>query len=424
MFTLWFFSPPMAMHMAEGRFYGLLVLTTSLVIWLILTQSQATEHGTVHTRPAMYLLTFLFNGLLVTSHILGVLYSAALLIAFIVLDVHARRLRVGLYLSAVSSWGLLLLERTAIRASAHVGQPWFWTRPPSLKRFLGAFTGFSNLIAVLLIALALLLIVSRSGSARRIASAVARGIRRRRPVYLVIAALVSVPIGMAIEARFGTSLFIDRYLLPVNVGVALLTMEMLSLITWRRFFPRSNWSPLACRSRFLALSGFAMLLLVWVFFHLRAQVVQPRNYTDRLTARLPTGVPVLCEDAWSFTEIIGRQHDSGVLYTYLLDWPQTISATAPRLEVTQYHLMENWRRVGYFSGSILPRSLFLQRFPRFFVLARQATPDDAYGRMIGNPLVYRFAHTAGYQVQIYSRGDVHDPQDPNLWLVCRDSCAR
>ncbi len=36
LFNTWFFSPPMVIHMAEGRFYGLLVLTTSLVMWLVL----------------------------------------------------------------------------------------------------------------------------------------------------------------------------------------------------------------------------------------------------------------------------------------------------------------------------------------------------------------------------------------------------
>ena len=423
LFNMWFFSPPMVMHMAEGRFYGLLVLSTSLVIWLVLTKSQTGEQGRVHTPASLYCLTFLCHGLLTTSHILGILYSAALLLALIVLDLQAGRVRIALYLSAACSWSLLLLERSAIRASAHVGQPWFWTRSPNLKRFLGAFTGFSNEIAILLIVLGLLLILSWNGQAKQIASAFARGFNQRRPVYLVVAALAIVPVGMTVEAHFGTSLFIDRYLLPVNIGLALLTMEAFSLVYWRRFFPGSHWSPLSYRGRALAMGSFAVLLFVWVFFHLRYQTIQSPNYTDRLTARLPRGIPVLCEDAWAFTEIIGREHNSGVLYTYLLDWPQSVSRTAPRLEVTQYHLMENWKKVGYFSGSIQPRDAFLQRYQKFLVLQRQETPTDKYGRMIGNPLVDRFAHTPGYQVQRFSRGDVKDREDPNIWLVCRGSCA-
>lgn len=67
---------------------------------------------------------------------------------------------------------------------------------------------------------------------------------------------------------------------------------------------------------------------------------------------LPRGVPVVCEDAFSFTELVGRQHDSGVHYIFLMDWKQSISPAAPRLEITQYHLMEIWNKVGYFAGSI------------------------------------------------------------------------
>ena len=133
-------------------------------------------------------------------------------------------------------------------------------------------------------------------------------------------------------------------------------------------------------------------------------------------------MPVLCEDAWIFTELMGRQHSSGVLYTYLLDWPQSSSKAAPRLEVTQYHLMENWRRVGYFSGFIEYRDAFLQEHPRFFVLVSQDIPTDIHGRFIGNPLADRFAHTPGYQVQLYSHGDISRRDDPNIWLVCRGPC--
>lgn len=106
---------------------------------------------------------------------------------------------------------------------------------------------------------------------------------------------------------------------------------------------------------------FAAFLLLWVFAHVRMFVIPPKNYTDELTALLPKGIPVICEDAWTFSELIGRQHGSGVRYTYMLDWPQSVSRKAPLLEVTQYHLMENWRKVGYFGGSIVDRDTFFER---------------------------------------------------------------
>lgn len=419
-FNTWFFSRPLVIHMAEGRFYGLLVLSTSLVVWLLMTRCQGEVRGPVRTPASLYVLTFLCHGLLTTSHILGILYSAVLLAVLIASDFIAGRRRILLYLSAALSWFLLVPERNAILASVRVGKPWFWTRPPNLTKLVGAFCGFSGEIAALLLGLCVLLVISLKGNPRRTGVVIARGFERRRPVYLVIAALMMVPVGMAIEARFATSLFIDRYLLPVAIAQAFLAMEALSLTRWRRLLPGSRWAPLSLRGRAVTAGGFAVLLIVWVFWHVRYQAISPINYTDSLTARLPKGVPVLCEDAWAFTEIIGRQHGSGVQYTYVLDWPQTISPSAPRLEVTQFHLMENWKKVGYFSGSIHYMDSFLRDHSVFLVLERKITPTDRYGRMIGSPLVARFAHTPGYQVQFYSLGE--GKEDPDAWLVCRGSC--
>ncbi len=422
MFIVWFLSPQMAVHMAEGRFYGLLVLGASIVIWLLLVKSQAGERGRVRTPVSLYLFTFLAHSLLTTSHTLGVLYSAVLLLALVALDVRAERLRVPLYLSAAASWTWLLLEQSAIRASVLVGQPWFWTKPPSLRRFLGAYMGYSNGIGVLLALLVILLVVSWRGRVGRV-YARAAGWQPRRSVYVVVTALYLVPVGIAIGAQFGTSLFIERYLLPVDLALALLMMELLSLIEWSYFLPEGRWASISPRGRIVTLSSFATVLLGLVFFCVRPQVIQPLDYTDRLTARLPKGFPVVCEDAWSFTEIIGRQHSSGVLYTYLLDWPQSTSKAAPRLEVTQFHLMENWKKAGYFAGSIQSRDTFLQQNAAFLVLQRQVTPTDRDGRIIGNPLVERFARTPGYKVSLYRHGDTSETQDPNLWMICRGPCV-
>ncbi|GAA3762234.1 hypothetical protein [Terriglobus aquaticus] len=425
MFNTWFFSPSIVTHMAEGRFYGLLMLSTSLVVALAfrIHGQEAIEHRSTRTSMGLCLLTFFLHGLLTASHTLGILYSAALLLGAIVLDAGRRRFQWPLYAAAAASWILLLPERTAIRASAQVGKPWFWTRPPGPLRFIGAFTSFSREITVLLFVMCILVFASQNRSARQTISAVAQAFSKRRAVYVVVGALCLVPVGMAIGSHIGTSLFIDRYLLPLNIATALITMELVHLVNWHnlRLGPDSGKYVRPLR---LAAGGlFALALLYSVFVDLRQHPIQSSNYTDRLTAQLPKGAPVVCEDAWAFTELIGRQHSSGVLYTYLLDWPQSIRSDAPRLEVTQYHLMENWKRVGYFSGSIYTRDDFLQHHDRFFVLTRQITPADRFGRFIGNPLAERFAHTPGYQVRMYAKGDPHNLEDPNVWLVCRENCS-
>jgi hypothetical protein len=256
---------------------------------------------------------------------------------------------------------------------------------------------------------------------REVAAVVQRSIRQRRSIYVTAAALGLVPLGFALGSHLGTSLFIDRYLLPLNIATALATMELLSLVRWESFGLKGYAASLG---RVAAASIFAVFLLDNVFMQLRQHPIQSPDYTERLSSRLPKGIPVLCEDAWSFTELIGREHNSGVLYTYPLDWEQSIRPDAPRLEVTQYHLMENWRKVGYFSGSIEPLNRLLQEHDRFFILSRQITPIDRFGRFIGNPLAERLAHTPGYQVRIYLKADLGHLEDPDVWLVCRGTCNR
>ena len=91
---------------------------------------------------------------------------------------------------------------------------------------------------------------------------------------------------------------------------------------------------------------------------------------------------------------------------------------APRLEVTQYHLMENWKKVGYFSGSIHYRDDFLAHNTHFLLLKRVVDATDRNGIIIGNPMVERFAHTPGTQITRLRRNLF----GYSVWLVCTSSC--
>ena len=410
----WFFNPILVSHMAEGRFYGLLVLGAVLAASLLLLADRTTGS------PAwLCLLFFLAHALLTTSHTLGVVYSANLLLALFALDwLSGRTTRIPLHASAALSWLLLLPEHTALAASARVGKPHFWTTPPTLSRFLGAYTSFSVEVSAVLILLALALIASFRQQPAAWRSNLRSAWTARRPAWLLTAAFLAVPLEVALGCLFGPSLFINRYLMPVAVAQVFITAEALTLVRWSTLLP----STLRTRpARVLATAAFACLLLCWIFLHVqRSAIPQQSNYTDALTARFPKGIPVVCEDAWAFTEIIGRQHSSGVPYIYLLDWPQSLSPNAPRLEVTEYHLMENWRTVGYFSGSIQPIDDFLRRTPRFFLLhldppVRIIRPDG-----IGNPLYERFRRDPDYEVQPFGSRNENGYQE--AWIVCRGHC--
>lgn len=415
LFITWFLCPPMVMHMVEGRFYGLLVLATSLTMWVSL---KACEQPRLDLW--LYVAAFAANGLLTTTHTLGVIYSVFLLAAVIVLDQTRRQVRPLFYVCVASSWLLLWPERKAIIASANVGKPWFWTYPPDLIRFVGAFCGFSNAIAFVLLMLVAVLVYTSRKQQGGLKRDLQIGYYERKPIYFCAGSLFCVPLLLGIQSHIaGTSLFINRYLLPVNIGLAFVLAEIILLIRWDLVAPKLSWFPLVGRNLREAVGAFALVLLLWNAIHVQPSTLGPIDYTTTLTAVLPKGIPVVFPDAWGFTEVIGSQHDSGVQYTYMLDWPNSIAPSTPRLEVTQYHLMENWKKVGYFSGSIQYRDEFLRSHSKFLVLKRVGEATDRNGIIIGNQIVRRFAVTPGVQVTRLRR----DIAGYSVWLVCTVSCS-
>ncbi|MGI4830049.1 MAG: ArnT family glycosyltransferase [Janthinobacterium lividum] len=419
LFNTWFFSAPFVEHMAEGRFYGLLVLGVSLAIWLVFALAEAPRPTPAH----FYVLMFGINALLTTSHLLGVVFSGFLLLATIVLDAQGRRLRPLLYLAGAASWMLLLPERTNIHASAAVGKPHFWTIPPGVSGVIAVYTGTSKemelLLALLFCVAAMVLVLRRGDPPAPLQTALAE----RRPVYVVLVTLlVLLPAAFFAEGLVGTWLFNDRYLLPLTVGIAYVTVELVQLIR-SNLRLGSNALPVAAERAIGAAVAvvFVVTMMFWDFRHLRNFSESPQDYTTQLTAMLPKGLPVVCEDAFCFTDLIGRQHASGVPFVYLLDWNQSLNPTAPRLEVTQYHLMENWRNVGYFSGSIQPVGEFLQRNGQFLVVHTDPFPLNNEPPIIGNPIAERLAHDPAYRVVPFAELTRYGKRD-SVFLVCRGRC--
>ncbi len=125
---------------------------------------------------------------------------------------------------------------------------------------------------------------------------------------------------------------------------------------------------------------------------------------------------------------MSRQANSGVLYTYFLDWRNSLDPHTPRGEVTQYHLMENWKKSGYFPEHIQYRDSFLRQHPYFLVLHTDQTAIQSLTRgtpapgarlpWLGNQLVKRFSADPEYQVKPYTVVTVGDVEE-SVYLVCR-----
>lgn len=412
----WFLSPALIPHAAEGRFYGLFLASTlGVCCWIVHLLDDR------HPSWSRLLGTWLVFSLLITSHILGAVYACMLVLAWWCIDFVSGIVRPRLYLAALASLLWLLPSWHAIQASAAVGKPHFWTIQPNVADFFVAYAG-GSLRAELILALLLAMVAISlfSSSKRSEASATLKG--RLVPIILM-SALFTVPLIFYIEGIFAAPLFNTRYLQPVEVATVILIAQLVTML-------QTMWlKQPAIRRMVLTAAGLSMLLMVlqYDFFYLPYFQSAQHDYASPLTANLPGGVPILCEDAFTFTELMRTESDSNVRYLYLLDWQYVVSDDAPRLEVTQYHLMQNWHDVGYFKDHVVYRDDFLAEYPWFLVMHTDedaaATVLHAAGaalrnRMIGNPLTGRFAADPRYTVLPFSTLSF-PPLRESLSLVCR-----
>jgi hypothetical protein len=413
----WFGSPILVQALCEGRFYGLLMASDGLAVFLYFHLADRRQ-----LPWRFYILVFAAHACLVLSHILGVFYSSLIVLAMFLLDWSMRRWRPGLYVAAALPALLLIPCLPAIHASAAVGKPHFWSMQPSFLMFLADYSGFSFKLGALLL---LLLVVLYFGARNRgLRSAILSSVRVRRPVYIYTAVIFLLPVLFLLEGTVGPALCVPRYLLPVTVGTVFVIADLLSLAE-STLLRRSRGSFVVWATVW---SVFLIALLLYDFVYLpRYNPGLQKDYTAQLTSQLPQGIPVVCEDAFAFTELISLQHSSGVLYTFLLDWKTATAPKSPRVEVTQYHLMKNWKDHGFYSGSIHYRDDFVRVTPFFysvsftdFVQPNPFLPPARTERFpgIGNPLHLEFAAMPLYRVDLYKIVPMGE-LTAKIWRICR-----
>jgi hypothetical protein len=411
----WFTSPVLVQALCEGRFYGLVMGSDAVAVYLFLYLAERTRLS-----RTLYVLVFVAHACLVMSHILGVVYSSLIVLTMIIHDLTKRRLRSGLYLTAIAPDLLLIPCLPAIRASAHVGRPHFWSEQPTVAHFFTDFSGFSATVGILIL-VGLTILVAHLKS-QGMLSTLAVAVRQRSAIHLYTAVIFGLPALFLVEGFFAAPLCTPRYLLPTVVGTTFLIAEIIT----------DAAAVLSARARrrpplqFASWAVFLAILLLYDFIYLPQHNPLRHDYTWALTSQLPRHNPVVCEDAFSFIELISLQHSSDVLYTFVLDWKNSVDPKAPRLEVTQYHLMENWKNHGYFSGSIKDRDEFLRITPFFYSISFSDISESSFRAPVvverypqaGNPIHVELARTPGYRVDLANVITLRE-HVVHVWRICR-----
>ncbi len=398
--VVWFSSEIVLWQVLQGRFYGMLLAAVALGVYLFVLAEQPLTRR-------LLLVTNLCHTLLVATHPFGLVYSGVILLAMLASDFFVGRRRLRLYLAVVTGWWILIPSLGALRSSAAVGRPHFWTVAPTLADLGSTYACWSLLSNVLLGGLcAAFLVLPRLP---QMSDHVQWDTSGKRPLAFVCGALLLVPIGTFVVSQWGTSVFVDRYLLPIVIPMSILLCQLFSTLNaaFHSAPPR-----LAALRRVPEFAGIVLLgITLWI-----AVVLFPSYWklpgvdtNLQMLPMLPRGIPIVVEPVDLFDQLLAYHRQAGYNFVYLLDWENVNAPSSPRGEVSGYHEMENWKKVGYFSGSILDSDSFLAHTPVFAVV------DNA------NTLLFERKIRTNPDFQIESLGvvhrDVNPANDTKLWLV-------
>ncbi|HSU18760.1 MAG TPA: glycosyltransferase family 39 protein [Acidobacteriaceae bacterium] len=374
----------------NGRFYGTFLAAAALasLAFLLTTESEPT--------PATLALTFFAHLLLIGSHILGLIYSFALIAGLIVFDTLRHRLHWRVYLSALAAWFLVPLSLHAIRASASVGADAFWTRKPNLLALPYGLVISGMPPAIILGLLLAAVLVKRV--APRVLPAAAPNATLPPSAITLIASLVFGEILLFAKSQVGTSIFSDRYLLPLAIATTLLYAFLLA-----RLLPAAFQA-----SKHPALS-FAVLLPFCAFAASRNvyhQLYPPRGYSRQLSSLLPPGKPVVTTDMTTF--MLQTMNDPTHRYLYPLDWSFDHNPQHAHQDHAGAYLLQNWKHAGYSAQEILPCPELLNTYPDFTLALDASRLDWFRSRLQQNP---------AYQIQAIGHSDTWQPL--TLWSIHR-----
>lgn len=395
-------------YSSEARFYGWFFACTALAVAVWARTGEQRSIG-----PGLLALVVLSNAALAMSHVYGVVYSGALLVAAVAYDRWQGWFRPRLYLGIAASWLALLPWIGAFRSTADLSKPRGWMQPPPFNQLLDVYRFQSPRLPLLLLAAALLiglqsLTAGKEGGTQRWS--------RIRPVALsalllaaagvlalsgpflglldlalalgailafawrgradsgechtgwlfAAAALLAVPAAAYAFSHLVRPLFMLRYLIPSTLGASILVTYITELGL------RGAGEHASSRVLTAAWTALLAALLAWpVVSALQAGVEETPLYGVSAAAveRLaPLGVPIVAEDAISFVPLEFETRREGRPYYYLLDAAIGLSPLAPRGADTSHNHMQAVRAAGYFAGHILAADDFLREHDRFVVL--------------------------------------------------------
>ena len=347
--ALWLGSPLVLSLSVEVRFYGLLMLAFCGVIYVT---DRLMQGGS--SAWSMVIVALVLHAVLLSSHMLGFIYSAE--IVFALLLAYRSRATLAYASGALLSWLLLLFFLPAVRAGS---EKLNWIKAPRLIDYVRFFlhepfgVHAVNLLLYILLALALFYYF--------------RDVLRLRGaldfVGVLATLLLLTPSLFAITSHVYKPIVADRYLVPWTFGLA--------------FFPASLLAKLLSRvsvgPKTLVLSSGVVLVLLLHANAVRLFWKRPPHSLEAIK-RFPSTLPIAISDDDVFEQL--EYYDSAHSDRYVLLMPHHFRDDAKR------SILATLAVQGY-GGNMQDVDAFTAKHPRF-LYARFSHDHGGYGALIAS----------------------------------------
>jgi len=351
---------------AEARMYGLFLALCAIGVleFDVINRTQYCSTSTL-------LVNALIHAAIVQTHLFGIIYSGAILCAFIIRDRFLNLFRPRVYVSIVVGWLSLIPYIPTFLNQADGGRPRAWIPVPELNDLSSVVVSSGSLFLSLGIMLLLIISVIRFVSRRIIyrneelphehASSAEVSLRVLAFVFLAI------PVSVWIVSLTVKPLFVPRYMIPVTLAWAILLAYLASNMIERG----KSQLPEPLRRKLLLVVPWVLTGVLLIHPIMYAQSFPKQLFPGRNDAKYePRDLPIVVSHSDDFLK---RFHYSPEpdRYFFVLDWETALDLRSGLFGPQEYKTMDALKRdyPAIFGDHIIQLSDFLSRHDRFLVLA-------------------------------------------------------
>lgn len=403
-------------HNAEVRMYGLFTATCALALLQFDIINRRQKCSWKFLVPNTFI-----HGFIVLTHLYGILYSGAIVSAFLLRDSHFKMFRLNVYLSVILGWLFLLPFIPSILNQANNHAKWFSRISASqlLRYFIftSKFGLLFLLLSMLVVSISLYIVqaTNRRNEKKPTPSNINLFPETEFSLLVLAGTFMTVPVIAWIISQTIIPMLNERYIIPT---IAISWPIILAYLS-SKIFPTSQLNRLNCgKLNFLNKQNLILLTLVFIF------LIYPIQYAMQAEKHLPKSFlekPGVKDDSYGYTtlpiavelghDFLPRFHYSSERnrYFHILDWETALNNTSSVFATGDYTHLSALKRHYPFINSIQSEE-FLHKYKRFLVLNEPEKDRDWFE--------VRLENNAGYKVRLL--GKVNGQWQPiELFLVER-----